>query len=303
MTSTPRPAGSPDAIHVVLITHTTRHLRRTLLGVAAQRRAADTVTVSGDVDDDAIRELLEVVAGETGLAITLVRRPHQGISRSAQVRNNAVRALLARGAGDGLLVFLDGDCCPGPDVLETYERLRAGGDLVIGYRFDLTAGQTDAFDEAALAAGRPPVDPTPAQWKLLTWRHRRYRRAEILRSMGLLRWGHKPKVLSANFGLTMSRFRQVNGFDEEYLGWGGEDDDLGRRVYRVGGRPVVAVKDLMVYHLFHDTRRDSRWSDAPGVKRFLKGGPARCVHGVENPYPQDPVEVLELPARPRTAVT
>ena len=74
----------------------------------------------------------------------------------------------------------------------------------------------------------------------------------------------------------------------------GEDDDLGRRIYRVGGRPVVGVRHLVVCHLYHETRAAVNWRDAPGVRRFLAGGPARCVYGLDNPYEQPPVEVIVL---------
>ena len=53
----------------------------------------------------------------------------------------------------------------------------------------------------------------------------------------------------------------------------------------------------MVYHQYHEPRPADRWRDNPGVKRFLRGGPARCRYGVDKPWPQDPVEVLRL--RPR----
>lgn len=288
-------------IHVLLVTHTTRHLRRTLVGVASQTRPADSVTLSCDVEDDDIRRLASAAARELGLSITLARRPHQGQSRSAQVRNNAVRALLERGAAEGLLVFLDGDCCPAPDVLETYDRLRANRDLIVGYRIDLTPEQTEAFDEQALREGRRPVEPTAGQLRALRHGHWRYLRAAALRRLGLRR-DHKPKVLSANFGVTLDIYRRINGFDEEYLGWGGEDDDLGRRVYLAGGRPIVGVRDLTVYHLYHEARATGRWRDAPGVKRFLAGGPTRCVHGLDNPYEQPPVEVLVLEPSPRASL-
>ena len=83
-------------VHVVIPTHTTRHLRLTLLGIACQSTMPASVTVSCDNNDDEIRDHLADIAAEFGFPITLVRREHQGRERLAQVRNNAVRALTGR---------------------------------------------------------------------------------------------------------------------------------------------------------------------------------------------------------------
>src|SRR5689334_3723791 len=98
-------------LHVVISTHTTLHLRRTLLGVRSQTQRADSVTVSCDTDSTDIGAVVEAGAAEFGMRIGLVQRPFQGQSRSGQVRNNGVRSIVDSGASDGdLLLFLDGDC-------------------------------------------------------------------------------------------------------------------------------------------------------------------------------------------------
>ena len=92
--------------HVVIPTHTTRHLHRTLLGYATQDQAPTTITVSCDTDDQAIGRLLEAVVAETGLTITQVFRARHPEARLAQNRNNGIRSLLRRGlAEDDLLAF------------------------------------------------------------------------------------------------------------------------------------------------------------------------------------------------------
>lgn len=274
----------------VISTHTSRHLEPVLAGVAAQSRRPDRTVISCDVADAAIEEVARRAAERHGLDLLVVSRSHQGESRSSQVRNNGVRAL---GAGADHLVFLDGDCCPDPACFAAHESLLARGELVIGFRYDLTPGQTEAFDTEALSLGRPPVSVSGDQRRALHARDRRYRRAAWLRRFGLAK-PHKPKLLSANFAVAASMFSLVNGFDEEYLGYGGEDDDLGRRIYAAGGRPVVGIREATVYHLWHPTRAARRWADAPGIARFKLNTPVRAVHGLDRPYPQPEPAVLSL---------
>lgn len=279
----------------IVTTHTTRHLRRTLLGVSAQTRRADRVIVTCDGDGEELKDAVEAAAREFALPITLVRRAHAGVSRSGQVRNNAVRVLLADStARDALLVFLDGDICPAPGCFAAHERLAAAAEVVLGFRHDLTEAQTEAFDEAALRSGREPVSVTDEQREALELRHRRYARLRLWRRFGLAK-PHKPKLLSANFAVRLGAFERINGFDELYEGYGQEDDDLGRRLYGAGARPGIGLKNAIAYHLWHPTRAPGKWEDSVNAPRFARGGPNRCVQGIANPKPQGPLIRSEHP--------
>lgn len=296
------------ALHLVITTHTTRHLRRALLGAACQERRADRVVVSTDNDQPEIAEVVGAGAAEFGMPITLVQRPFRGDSRSGQVRNNGVRALLREtGAtstpGGVRLVFLDGDCCPAPGTLAAHEDLGGQGALVIGFRVDLTSPQTEGFDEAAVARGGAPVAITDEQTRMLMERERRYRRHAWLRRLGLMS-AHKPKLLSANFSIPLDVFVRINGFDEEYVGYGGEDDDLGRRVYRTGGKAVIGIAAAVVYHLWHPSRAAGDWAESPGIARFRMRTPDRAAFGLDRPFdqPEPTVRVLEPDGAPAGAI-
>lgn len=275
-----------SGLFAILSTHTPRHLAAVLTGVARQSRPADGVVVTCDVESAEIEAVVRDHAAEFAGGLGLVQRSHQGQSRSSQVRNNGVRALLPRDlTANDRLVFLDGDCCPSPTCFAEHERLLESGDLVIGFRYDLTQQQTEAFDPDAGRRGREPVAITGEQHAALRDRERRYRRHAWLRRFGLGK-PHKPKLLSANFSIRAGTMLAINGFDEEYLGYGGEDDDLGRRVYAAGGRPVIGIGRATVYHLWHPTRAGARWEDAPGIARFKLKTPTRAAFGIDRPYQQ-----------------
>lgn len=274
------------------------------MGVACQKRPADSITVTVDGDGAEIAELVAACAVEFGRSIHLVMRKHTGVCRSAQVRNNGARAAMeaaAEQSGENLpandrdaLVFFDGDCSPVPENLAAYERLletptRNGSrkvDLVLGHWVTLTPEQTAAFDEGALKAGKWPVMPSDEELKKLPRRQRRYLRQMFLRRLGLSK-GHKPKLASGNFAIRASMFRLVNGFDELYEGYGQEDDDLGRRVYRAGGRAAMGVDTAIVLHQWHPTRQPGAWQTAPGVDRFKLPYEIKAERGLMNPVEQE----------------
>jgi GT2 family glycosyltransferase len=114
----------------------------------------------------------------------------------------------------------------------------------------------------------------------------------VLRRLGLAARA-KPKLRGNNFSVWIDDVRAVNGFDEEYVGWGQEDDDFGRRLYLAGVRPAVLIGRAPATHLGHKTVRTTRWKDGPNVARFREDTPARCARGLDDSH-RDEVVVTEL---------
>ena len=261
-----------------------------------------------DVDEPDIRTLVTDASRELGLAITLVHRPHQGQSRSSQVRNNGIRAIqteLEASKTDPLLVFLDGDCCPAPDCFATHAKLAEQTGVVLGHRIELTEPQAEQFDVEALRDGREPVPIEADQCAAVRTREQRFRKQLWMRRLGLGK-PHKPKLLSANFAVSWSMYSRVNGFDEAYTGYGQEDDDLGRRLYKAGSGVALGLTQATVYHLWHPTRAPGTWHDSPNAARFAQPFEIRCTLGLDTPADQPPVTVERFgthtaqPAEPTT---
>jgi hypothetical protein len=69
---------------------------------------------------------------------------------------------------------------------------------------------------------------------------------------------HRPKLVAANCSVHCEDFRSVNGFDERFVGWGYEDEDLARRLRRRGVRVVCGSRDCLALHLFHQVHESHR---------------------------------------------
>jgi GT2 family glycosyltransferase len=273
-------------VHVILTTHTTRHLRRSLLGVAVQGVRPGHVVVSCDNDEPAIAELVRECTAEFDVAMSIVQRPNMGGCRVGQARNNGLKGVRALGAADDdRVLYFDGDICPAKDVVEIHRRRGAAADLLIGFRIELTEGQTEVFDEAAVCEGRPPAAITAEQIEGLSQRDARYRRQLFLRKLHLTK-PHKPKLLSAHFSVSVRAMERVNGFDEEFTGWGQEDDDLGRRLHASGASSGIVIREAVAYHQWHATRAPGNWKDSAGVERFHRNLHWHCARGIVEPLDQ-----------------
>jgi hypothetical protein len=160
--------------------------------------------------------------------------------------------------------------------------------LLIGWRIYLTEERTRMLDPEKLSQ-QGALMPTPEEATELNRWHRQAQFHQLLRCFKLAK-RHKPKILGGHFSITSAMYLRVNGCDEEYEGYGSEDDDLGRRVYAAGGHSVAAITKIPVFHLYHSTRAANSWRQFSGSQRFMrKDLPVRCVYGLDNPLPQPQV--------------
>ncbi|GIF23139.1 hypothetical protein BJ973_000504 [Actinoplanes tereljensis] len=155
----------------------------------------------------------------------------QGL-RLAAGRNRGALA-----AGAGLLVFLDADCLPGPQLLARYRVAAAAhpGALLCGPVTYLPEGVRP--DRDALPAWTAPhaARPTPPDGENVVAGPDDHR----------LFW-------SLSFAVTAETWGTLGGFHELYEGYGGEDTDLAWTA-RKAAVPLVWVGGAHAYHQYHPT--------------------------------------------------
>jgi hypothetical protein len=100
---------------------------------------------------------------------------------------------------------------------------------------------------------------------------------------GLIGHTTKPAFRSGDFALARTEFERVNGFDENFLGWGCEDDDFGRRLRTAQIRTVSVLNRTCVYHLWHPPTptRPEAWKqggNVPYLQRTIRL--TRCASGL-----------------------
>lgn len=275
----------------MFITHTDERIARSVMSMAGQTRRPDAVVVACDGDPAGLRDEIDRAARFIDRPVLLVTRPHTGQARPAQTRNNAVRGFRDRFGlrPDDRLVFFDGDCIAPANVLALHEDALRRRPLSLGWRIELRADQAARLTDGD--AGRTYAElADPAQRAEIARTARTYARRQLQRRLGLTK-PHKPQVLGANFAVVASMYLSVNGLDETYTGWGMEDDDFGRRVYRAGGRAALRVRDCVVLHQYHPTRSRDAWKDNEQAHRLDLPFVLACEHGLENPLPQPEVSV------------
>lgn len=221
--------GAPPGISVVIPTYNRcGPLRQTLESLAAQRcdPAGFEVIVADDGSSDDTAAMLGSFAGRLRLRYWF--QEDQGY-RVAAARN-AGAALAAA----PVLAFLDSGTLAGPDFIRGHLDAhlgRPGGRAVLGYCFGYNPVDDMSWLERALARLEPAE---------VVARYRDEPSFRDLRHEVFERAGYDLRRLSAPWGLfwtmncsvTAAAFRRSGGFDESFRSWGGEDYELGYRLFR-----------------------------------------------------------------------
>lgn len=285
-------------------THTTRHLASALAALAHQTEPPDGVVLTCDNDLPEIAETAEDAWTRArqrcpGLPPLLyTARAHAGEPRLNQVRNNGLRALDREHAlaPDDLVVIIDGDTALEPAGVAKHRALaRGGAELTIPFRIDLTEQETPMFgSDRVIDEGFPDLASVLTDERLgaLATRRTRYEKQLALKRLPVLGStvkAHKPKIIGGHHAVGVRVMRAINGYDEGYVGYGYDDDDLARRAHGVRPRPrvAIAVGEIHAFHLYHPTRAPQRPTDSPGYERFRRRNlPVRAERGWDSPIDQ-----------------
>lgn len=157
----------------------------------------------------------------------------------------AARNLGARTATGAWVLFLDSDCLPTPDLIAGYQRALNGA---IAYAGVVRAAGSDALSRYYEMQGiflPPPV-----------WDQGRESPAYLITANALVWW---------------EALAQVGGFDERFPDAGGEDIDLGLRLWRIG--PLAYAPQAQIVHATKPQLGDF-------VRRFIRYGCANRLLSV-----------------------
>jgi glycosyltransferase involved in cell wall biosynthesis len=274
---------------------------------------ADEIVVSDDGSDDVNVQLMRKAFNECKIPVKYVRQEHHGY-RLAAARNNAIRA-----ATGNYLISIDCDILLMPEAVSAHLRHACPGFFLAGNRALLSKDDTIRVltsENFSLGRAGQPVPllstvgqgcPTLPGEQAVTFEGLNFspRLLEALwdetgkdhlpraeRKFVVNRWlrrfnlakAHKPKILGCHFSLFRGDVEKINGFDENFTGWGLEDDDFARRLYKAGMHSRSVIMEARAMHLWHSPveSHPQRINASPNYHYFHRPHvPAYCEKGIK----------------------
>ncbi|MGD8369393.1 MAG: glycosyltransferase [Desulfobacterales bacterium] len=255
------------------------HLRLCLDSLNWNREDFDEVLIADDGSSEVtVRGIEELIVGYD-FPVRHVWQPKKGF-RLAASRNNAIR----KSRGD-YLVFLDTDFVVLPDAIRHHREAAAPGIFVAALCKYLDHSQTERLFSEGLSSESLQALYRQLPEKPLKREHFRFVKYELLIRLRLA--GARKQRCSSHFSIHRKDMEAINGYDENFVGWGGEDEDLALRMVKAGFRGRSIIPQARTLHLWHPKELGNRhWQEGCNVAYLnRKSVSFRCEKGLRRQEP------------------
>lgn len=218
-------------------------LRVCLDSIRYQSILPHEIVIGDDGSSSDTRDAIDAIRKDFPVPIVHVWHEDNGF-QLAQMRNKSVAA-----ASGDYIIEIDGDIFLHPKFVEDHLRFADKGYYVKGGRVNLNRQLSDQICASGVSRrihswtkGIESKPENATRMKLLSnYLAPRYRR-------------HSSPGLGCNMSFWKDDFIKVNGYDEKFVGWGGEDHDFALRLQNLGLQKRYLKFAGIVYHLWHEDK-------------------------------------------------
>ena len=244
------------------------YLARVLAAVAGQTAPPEEVLLADDGSGPPTRELFSSWSAGRKFGAAHFWQPHEDFRR-ARILNETI----AKARGD-YLVFLDGDTVPHPEFIADHAAAGRPGFFVQGHRA--------LIEQKAAAWFGKNLFPADRRRALL--------QNQISGLKNAFRWPlavHKIKphlrgIRGCNLAIWRGDLLRVNGYNEDFAGWGREDSELAARLFNAGVQRLDLRGRALCFHLWHPpASRAGLAANDRLLEKTIREKIARCEHGVD----------------------
>jgi len=212
------------------------YLAKVLDGYLAQTRPPDELVVGDDGSDCSTAEVVSAFASKAKFSVRHIWHEDLGF-RAGKIRNEAVKASSAE-----YLIFTDGDCVPDRHFVEDHIRIMKTGYFIQGKRMLLSKQASASFGYPALRK----LVKMCLRGDVSGCHHLLRIPSLTIHNKGL------RGIKACNFALYRKDFLEVNGFNEDFVGWGREDSELAVRLLKYGLKRKDVPFSATMFHLWHE---------------------------------------------------
>lgn len=254
----------------------------TLRSVARQSELPDEVLVADDGSRPDTAELVQSWTARLPIPVRHVWQEDEGF-RLARSRNRAIAA-----ASGEYIIIVDGDMSLHRHFIADHKRAARRGYFIQGARALTTErASRRMLEEGILDAGffSPGIQRRrhTIRNRFLSWLVYQHVRTD------------QKAIRGSNQGYWKDDLIRVNGFDENMLGWGGEDNEIAARLYHIGVKRRQLKFAGLAIHLFHESRKqvDNQHNRAL-LRATIQERRTRCERGLDQ---HQSVSVVDEPRR------
>lgn len=256
------------------------HLRKVLGGIERQTYPHFEVVIADDGSGPKTKDVIEEFKIRTGQSVRHVWQEDDGF-RKSKILNEAVR----QSTGD-LLIFLDGDCVPHKHFVKAHVENHEPGKYLCGRRVDLSEKFSATLSANDVRRGYFSFPRLRLLLDFIFGESRPFQRSFYIglpwlrRKLGMDRI---DDLLGSNYSVLKQAFIAINGYDENYEGYGREDTDVEIRLQNLGYQIKSVKGAALQFHLWHP-RREFTPSNDTRLDELKKSGRVLAERGLTHSH-------------------
>lgn len=243
-------------------------LELVLLSALKQSVLPDEIIVADDGSRDDTKELIESFAKNSKIPLLHSWQEDDGF-RAAQSRNRAI----AKSSCE-YIVLIDGDMILHPDFIKDHKRFAKKGYFMQGGRVLLGEERSKEL----LASKELLVSPFD---KDITNRKNAIQ-CDFLSNLFSLKSEKLSGIKTCNLAIYKSDCYKVNGFNDDFVGWGREDSEFIVRIFNAGIKRQNIKFNAIAYHIWHnENSRESLESNDKILENSIEQSLSFCENGID----------------------
>jgi GT2 family glycosyltransferase len=254
-----------------------RHLELVCAALERQSERDFEVLFCDDGSGEETRRVIDEFKALSGIRSRHFWQEHQGF-RKCRILNQAARE--AQGA---TYVFLDGDCVPHKHFIRDHLALQQKNRYLAGRRVELGQKLSAELTPAMVRHGffdhphpKLIVSALKGETEFLN-RAVRIPWEPVRRRLGMAK---VADLKGCNYSIPREALEAINGFDEEYEGYGREDTDVELRLQNLGYR-IKSLKGVALqFHVWHPRREFTPKND-DRLEELKRSGRVTCERGLK----------------------
>jgi glycosyltransferase involved in cell wall biosynthesis len=241
-----------------------------LLSVENQTKAPDEIIIADDGSNDRVKKIINNFSKKSNLKIKHSWQEDRGF-RAAKSRNKAIAKSTSK-----YIVMVDGDIILHPRFIEDHVNNASFGCYIQGSRVLLTSEKTNEI-------------LINKSIKISFFSRGLSNRKNSIHSVFLSKvfnlFSRKTKkmnsVRSCNMGFYREDCIDVNGYNNDFEGWGREDSEFVARLFNSGIKRKNIRFNLIQYHLWHnESSREALEKNTLMLEEAINNQSAWCEDGI-----------------------
>ncbi|WP_366520024.1 glycosyltransferase family 2 protein [uncultured Aquimarina sp.] len=240
------PMQSPEITVIISTYNQPEWLSKVLVGYECQSIRNFQVIVADDGSTEDTKKLISTFSKTVNYSLKHIWHEDQGF-RKTIILNKAIAV-----ADSDYLLFTDGDCIPKEDFIETHLRMRKPGWFLSGGYFKLPKGISELISEKNIKN----QECFDANWLIDQGLESSFKLNKLTAEGWKERFLNFITPTKATWdGMNVSGWKKdvllVNGFDER-MQYGGEDREIGERLFNLGVKAKQIRYSAICIHLYHE---------------------------------------------------